>query len=274
MGRVNEQLKRAREDAGFSKEEIAAKVNVPVSTYIEWECRGRIPRIDARVNLAKALNKTLPELNVILYGNEETSSGTMIKFDAPDKIKEYIRRNFRLRLIGIVDAGSYAHQLKDFKLVLEFDAMNEGPAYQVTRRQTIIELAALPFVAPLGLANRTALLPSSQYDLFLRECGASLIACEELSHSSESDDLFFAFECVSRFLVELRAVADFSSQYRKQALELATQCAIQKALLGWDCVNDAGDPYLCSRSGRPCHRVRRYLLATQCSQQIIMGIPL
>ncbi len=241
MGQVNEQLKQAREDAGLSKAAIAALIQVPEATYIEWECRGRIPRIDSRVSLAKALKMTLPELNKIVYGNEGSSSGTITKVDVPNKIRGYIRRNFRLRLAGIVDAGSYAYQLEAFRQILEeFDAMNEGLAYLETRRQVLIDLAALPFVAPLGLANRTALLPSSHYELFLKECGASLAACEELSYSSESDDLFFAFECVSRFLIELRAIADFSSKYRKQALELATHCAIQKALLGWDCVNVAG----------------------------------
>jgi transcriptional regulator with XRE-family HTH domain len=77
MGQVNEQLKQAREDAGLSKAAIAALIQVPEATYIEWECRGRIPRMNARVALAGALKMTLPELNRILHGNEGSSSGTI-----------------------------------------------------------------------------------------------------------------------------------------------------------------------------------------------------
>ncbi len=235
-------LKEARENIGKTQAEIADLLGVPTSTYYGWEHGDHIPLLRFRLKLAGILQINMVELKAILFGNDSPSSGTMTIED-PKRVKAYIIKQFRLRLHSIVDAGTYEDQCEEFALIVEeFEAMNtpEDLSYQTTRRQAITDLAMLPFVAPLGLASRTDLLPSSHYELFLKECGASLTACEELSRSSEAEDLFLAFECLSRFLVELRAIADSSFHYRQQALELATHCAIWKAMLGADCVGDAG----------------------------------
>jgi DNA-binding XRE family transcriptional regulator/tetratricopeptide (TPR) repeat protein len=242
LGQPNEKLKDARENIGLTQSEMAKAVGVETTTYYGWEHGDHLPYLRHRVKLARVFNISMAELRTILYGDESPSSGTMT-IDDPKRVKAYITKQFRLCLLGIVDVGTYEDQSEEFALIVEeFDAMNipEDLSYQRTRRQAITDLAVLPFVAPLGLAERADPLPSSQYELFLKECGASLAACEELYHSSEAEDRFLAFESISRYLVELRAIAKSSSRYRTQALELATRCAILKTSLGYDCVNDAG----------------------------------
>jgi DNA-binding XRE family transcriptional regulator/tetratricopeptide (TPR) repeat protein len=242
LGQPNEKLKDARENIGLTQSEMAKAVGVETTTYYGWEHGDHLPYLRHRVRLARVFNISMAELRTILYGDETPSSGIMT-IDDPKRVKAYITKQFRLRLLGIVDGGTYEDQCEAFALIVEeFDAMNipEDLSYQRTRRQAITDLAVLPFVAPLGLAERADPLLSSQYELFLKECGASLAACEELTLSSEAEDRFLAFECVSRYLVELRAIAKSSSRYRMQALELATRCAIQKTILGAGCVNDAG----------------------------------
>jgi transcriptional regulator with XRE-family HTH domain len=232
-GVPNLALKQAREDVGLSQAEMAHKLNVPKNTYASWEY-GRIPYPHNRIGLAQVLGISVAEVNRLLKG--ENGPATMQQFGDLTQVKEHISNSLFLRLTSVVDAGYYSDQCRCFALIIEeFASMNTSDlSYPITRRKAITDLATLPFfMAPLALANRTELLHSSHYNEFLKECGASLIACEELSSSSESKDLMLAFQCVSRLLVELEAIISNSSQYRLEAQELAAYCAILKTNLGW-----------------------------------------
>jgi hypothetical protein len=170
-------------------------------------------------------------------GNGDTPADTIELKDASEyreEQHEYLQSNLASRLLSIVDAGTYDDQRRVFAQIMEqFDAMNtENHYYEMTRRQAVIALATFPFVPPISLEKRER-VASSHYELFLQECGASLTACEELARSSEARDIWLAFRCVSRYLVELGVISNSSLRYRTQALELAAQCAILKARLGW-----------------------------------------
>src|SRR5215472_8489410 len=120
----NNKLKEARENVGLTQAEIAKAGEVETTTYYGWEPGDHVPYLQHRINLARVLNVSMAELKVILFGDESPSSGIMT-LDDPKRVKAYITKHFRLRLLGIVDAGTYEDQCEEFTLIVEdFDAMN------------------------------------------------------------------------------------------------------------------------------------------------------
>ena len=235
----NTKLKAVREAKSLSQAEVAKMVGVPTNTYQRWEAEGMMPQPEYRRKLCKVHNASLAELG-LLPGKNDMPSGTIIELKEASEYREeqneYLQSDLASRLFGIVDAGTRTDQRKTFVQILEqFDAMNtENQDYEVTRRQAIVSLATFPFVPPINLEKRER-VASSDYELFVKECGASLTACEELAQSRNAQDLWLAFRCVCRYLVELDVISHTSSRYRTQALELAAHCAILRTNLGWDC---------------------------------------
>jgi transcriptional regulator with XRE-family HTH domain len=238
----NTKLKAAREHNGWSQKTVAKMVEVRESTYQNWELGVSFPHPDNRLRLCKIFRASMEELG-LFPGNDDTPAGTIELADASEYREEqnqYRKRHLASRLLSIVDAGTCTDQRSEFAQILEqFDAMNtENPDYQITRRQAVISLATFPFAPPINLEKRDR-VSSSDYELFVKECGASLSACEELAHSGDARDLWLAFRCVCRYLVELEVISSSSSRYRTQALELAAHCALLKTKLGWDCKGNA-----------------------------------
>ncbi len=59
---MGKRLKRLRDEAGLSQEQLAVAANVPIGTLRNYEQDRRLPRIDAAVRLAKALSISLDTL--------------------------------------------------------------------------------------------------------------------------------------------------------------------------------------------------------------------
>ena len=55
MSTFSEILKRERENKGYSKAELARKLNIPYTTYQNYE-NGREPKIEVIKDISKALN--------------------------------------------------------------------------------------------------------------------------------------------------------------------------------------------------------------------------
>jgi transcriptional regulator with XRE-family HTH domain len=118
----------------------------------------------------------------------------------------------------------------------EFDTMNAANKnYRITRREALCSLATLPMIT-LGLTIPGSTVQPAQYGQALAQCAASLEACWQLYKSSEMSDLTLAFKSVSKYLPALEMIAHNSSQYRQEALDLATRFALMQTLLGWHCV--------------------------------------
>src|SRR5579859_778576 len=232
----NTKLKAVREAKSLSQAEVAKMVGVPTNTYQRWEAEGMMPQPEYRRKLCKVHNASLEELGLIPGKNDTPFVKIELKdvSEYREEQNEYLQSDLRSRLLSIVDAGTCDDQRKEFEQIMEqFDAMNtENQDYQMTRRQAVISLATFPFAPPINLEKRER-VASSHYELFLKECGASLTACEELARSSDPDDLDLAFRCVCRYLVELKVICNTSLRYRTQALELAAHYAILKSNLGW-----------------------------------------
>jgi len=115
----------------------------------------------------------------------------------------------------------------------EFDRMNStNKNYQISRREALCSLATLPMIT-LGLTLPGKTLEPKHYGAFLTQCTASLEGCWELYRSSEVSDAKLAFKSASKYLPILETIAHNASQYRQEALDLATRYALLKTLLGW-----------------------------------------
>lgn len=213
------------------------------ATYQRWERGSATPYPRHKRRLCEIFAARMEELGL---GEEKSAlSCRPLRNDAGNiaSVKRFMHSDLQIRLSGIVNTPTYTKQQEMFLQVMnEFDAMNtNNPNYRISRREALAHLAILPFVSPLNLLEKSNGISSSHHELFLRQCGASLTACEAVSHGSESEasDFLLAFQCVSRYLGELQTIIASSSRYRKQAIELAAHGAILKTMLGWRCAGDA-----------------------------------
>lgn len=103
-------------------------------------------------------------------------------------------------------------------------------------------LAKLPMIT-LGLNVADSTLRPKRYGDAIEHCSVALEGCWELYRDCQDTSL--AFQCVSMYLsLPLKTIIEDSSIYRKEALNLATQYALLKTLLGWIHVGPAGTiPY-------------------------------
>jgi tetratricopeptide (TPR) repeat protein len=119
--------------------------------------------------------------------------------------------------------------------IKEFDSMNtSNKNYQMTRREALCSLATLPLMT-FGLTTPGKAVQPAQYGSALAQCTASLEACWELYRSSDASDTSLAFQSVSKYLPILETIARNTSQYRKEALDLAVHYALLKTALSWHC---------------------------------------
>lgn len=107
--------------------------------------------------------------------------------------------------------------------------------HQISRRAALSSLTSLPIVA-LGLATSTRLIQPAQYGTFLTRYTANLDEYWRMYRSSDAKDAMLAFQRISQALPALLIIVQDSTQYRQQALGLATRYAILKTLFGWTCI--------------------------------------
>jgi hypothetical protein len=161
--------------------------------------------------------------------------------DVPDELQAFISSHMATHLWHL---AHMPHPTCDDKrrhiwqAIKEFDTMNStNKNYHITRREALCSLATLPMLT-LGLSwSGGSTLEPSQYGTAVAHCAASLEACWELYQSDNSGDLMLAFESVSKYLPALETIARDSSQYRKEALDLAVRYALLKTILGWHCAS-------------------------------------
>lgn len=110
--------------------------------------------------------------------------------------------------------------------------------YQITRREALCSLATLPMIT-LGLSSPKTILQKAQYKSALEQCAASVEACWELRLSNNANDRLLSFQCATKYLPTLKAIAQNSSQDRLEALNLATRYTITKTFLAWHCTGFA-----------------------------------
>jgi len=237
-------LKTEREKQGWSQAEVASMIKAGEASYYRWESLGVTPTPFYRRALARLFSKTIEELG-LLPGKRSLPSDILSQETDLDleEIREAVNANLFLQLCSIMNESVHEDRCEKYAVILEdFELMNmhHELATAMTRRQAVMSLALLPFSPPLSLVSESVhTLPASKYDLFLQEVGASLVACEDLASSSDPREIALAFRCVSRYLIELKAIIKSSSKSRERAQELACHCAILKTNVGWAYAGDA-----------------------------------
>ncbi|MBV9228090.1 MAG: helix-turn-helix transcriptional regulator [Chloroflexi bacterium] len=268
-------LREAREYLELSQLEVAELLNVGLTTYQRWEQGRRKPRPYHRRKIRQVFEEAFHALGVLqeheassdpsqrdlekdvaqLQGKslpcpeepevqDYDASIAPIVLDAPlvlvvpDEAEAFIASHMTTHLWNLAHLPHPTCDDKRYHIreaIKEFDTMNAtNKNYHITRREALCALATLPMIT-LGLTTSKGTIQPAQYGKALAHCTASLEACWELSKSKEAGDLTLAFECISKYLPVLETIARNSSQYRKEALDLAARCALVKTFLGWQC---------------------------------------
>ncbi len=102
--------------------------------------------------------------------------------------------------------------------------------YLITRREALGTLATLPIMT-LGLTISGKSVPTTHYGAAVAHCAASLEVCWELRKSDDASDRLLAYQCATQYIPLLTTIAHHTSQYRQEALDLATRYTIIKAFV-------------------------------------------
>ena len=244
-----EQLIAARECKHLSQLEAAERVNVGLVTYQRWEVGRSKPQPHHMRQLYEVFGALLdhPEHEMPSQETVAASSPTtpvmrdswkerlfVESVEEIDEPQAFIAADMTTHLWSL--AFKHYPTCNDRRdairqTIKEFDTMNtNNKNYQITRREALCSLATLPMIT-LGLTTPGRTLQPAQYGTALAHCTASLEACRELSKSSEASDLALASKSILKYLPTLETIANNSSQYRKEAAELAAQGLFLKATL-------------------------------------------
>lgn len=258
-----EQLITARERKHLSQAEAAERANVGLVTYQRWELGKRRPQpqhmrhlceiFDTLLEFEEAANIQKQRRN--LFPLTSTTGTSLV--EAPndgytDEINELqiiLATNMTSRLwsLALMDHPT-CHEKRAVirQTIKEFDSMNtENKNYHITRREALCSLATLPLVT-LGLTTPGNPVRATQYKSVLDHCAASFEACWELRMSKNASDLHLASTCATKYLATLKTIAQNSSQYRQESLDLAARYSMLKAFFAREC-SDFTDAVQCGK---------------------------
>lgn len=238
---------------GLTQEALAEELKVSRAAVGKW-CRGEArPHPDTALALAKRLGVEDPDdlfqgertklkaaheasFPKLTPDEENSPIETIPNLTPSHSLQSLLSMNLTSRLLSIAHTDyptPDTMQVAVRTAIQETDTMNMGnPNYEITRREALCTLASLPAIT-LG---QKPTFKTAQHEELLRHCTAALEACWELYRGSDASVTQYAFDCVSTYVPMLEAIAKDSHQYRKEALELATQYALLQTLLGWACV--------------------------------------
>lgn len=224
-GRMEERTKliQARARKYWTQEQAAGFIGVDVGTYRKWERGIVIPRSSSIQQLCDAFKMGAEELGL---DRGLTEIPSLSRYDA------LISNNLALRLqaLGFQSQSFMVVQSQITTILKEYDTMNRGDNdYQITRRQALLCLAGLPFIASLRDTASALRNPGE----VITQCAASLTSCWILSKSSYEEDLHQAFDIASAFIPILKDIVRDATNYCKDAAILIAQCSLLKTVLGW-----------------------------------------
>lgn len=237
---ARERLKQARIEKHWSQAVAAEHIGIDAATLCRWENGKSTPSLYNIQQLCDAYGVTAYELGLERGGSSEDME---IPPSPHDDFKEIpILQDLTMRLMTLAFVGHRSFQdLQDAMaaIIEDFDAMNNNEALTLTRRDALSRLAALPLIT-LGLTGMPSVAAQRNIGDTLNQCAVGIAASRELAKSLDSDDLSLAYKAVSAYLPTLTKIMKDSSQHRKMAANLATQCArLQTALgrIGWQSEN-------------------------------------
>jgi transcriptional regulator with XRE-family HTH domain len=225
-------LKRLRKAKHWTQEQAADFAGVSARAWISWESGAITPRDSNLQQICEAFGCSFEDL-----GLDENTDPATSDIHAP-LLSAFLTHDLSMRLLPLafIARRSFAEvQERVSQTLQEFDAMNIDP---ISRREALKRLAVLTII-PSTLGGT-----SQPLDGTLNQCAASIVACQELGHSTEAADLALAFEGASTAIQQLQPIMRDLSKYRKAAASLASQAArLQNVLAGHLESPDASIPY-------------------------------
>lgn len=129
-----ERLKGYREKAGLSQTEVAARLNVPLSTYHSYEKKGTLPNVDMLLRMSYSLGCTVndlagyvpPEHNVQWAADYLAKYGIQLEYD---HLTTEDNPSVTVSIIGLPDGGIFTmdSNLNDVKAIIK-TSENEATA--------------------------------------------------------------------------------------------------------------------------------------------------
>ncbi len=129
-----ERLKGYREKAGLSQTEVAARLNVPLSTYHSYEKKGTLPNVDMLLRMSYSLGCTVndlagyvpPEHNVQWAADYLAKYGIQLEYD---HLTTEDNPSVTVSIMGLPDGGIFTMEsnLNDVKAIIK-TSENEATA--------------------------------------------------------------------------------------------------------------------------------------------------
>ncbi len=215
-------LAQARSRKGWTLDQAAKAVGTSAVTFSRWEKGNQKPY---GYNLEKLCSVFHLSSEALGLGEDHTNFLTL----SPS---HPVNGDLTLDLLAVafVPQSHFDGVQRRITTILEeYDAMSmfDVPE-EMNRRDALVRLACLPFIASLGPG-----ISNARAEDVITQCAASIAACWELSKSSYEGDLHKSFGTASQFIPTLISIAENSSRYRKEALLLVAQCNLLKTVLGW-----------------------------------------
>lgn len=221
-------LKAARLRQCWTLEEAAKQLGIDKNTLNRLELGKANPRPYTIRRLCEIYKTTPVELDL------DTGEYSSPIEEEPDEVRAFIQKDLTMLLmkLAFVPYRSYQDlQAGMTATIEEFDVMNIGEEANITRRDALCRVVALPFLS-LHLSASQPVFHGPIQDI-LNQCAAGIAAAWELSKGGDDGDLTLAFQSASTYLPTLKAIVKDSSQYRQTAASLVGQCELLRTLLGW-----------------------------------------
>lgn len=240
-------LKLAMKQAGFTVKEVAEETAIPLRTLSDY-CAGNVPiprkRLDELANVigcstsdlvpafsefsskptddqsAKQISSDITRQDNIIMPKKqpETTRITPYPLDIGEKQTQIFANVDQWSGKGVISEGLQI-PLQTILIELEMFVARMGQEqYRYSRRQILAALAALPLTT---LSSGQALSKAYMVEIFLPQCAASLVACNQLMRSQ---DFLYVEHTLARLITPLIQLLHQETVYQATVAHLATQC--------------------------------------------------
>ncbi|MBV9708858.1 MAG: helix-turn-helix transcriptional regulator, partial [Chloroflexi bacterium] len=236
MQRALSKLAAARARKHWTLEQAAEYIGTNANTLYRWEKGKAMPRAYNIEKLCEVYEAAASDLGLegnYITAEQNTSAPTETTEAADDGLNPWRKQDLTLRLMKLLwqwprrNTRYHLLQAQIVQETEEYSSMSQEIEYLIGRREALHCLAFLP----IELCGLSKLGPILNYpaEEILTQCAAGVTACWYLHRGKE---LALTSHIVESYLPTLKAIAkSSSSQHRKAAADLLTQCVLLKAAL-------------------------------------------
>lgn len=229
-----EKLIQARTRRHWTQMEAAEYIGVDYNTLYRWERGLTAPRGHNLRQLCHVYETTATALGLAQHPQEPIAQDDLAISPMVEEAHAFLNSDLTMRLLTL--AFTHYRNLRELQdtlaTIIEEHTMQTSDNDHISRRNALCRLALLPLLT-LKLNNSQPVLSHPVEDT-LTQCAASIVACWELSNSSQAADLTLAFKSVSAYVPTLKAIVkDSVREQHREAANLTAQCSFLQTLLSW-----------------------------------------